>query len=336
MKQQQFKDSESIGTDISKATLDITVYFGNGKFIHLVIANHRGAIEKWLMGLPGYRGLIICESTSWYHFLFAHLCYEAGLDIRVLNPLLSSKHSKSAIRKVKSDPADSLCLAVMGVTEPNLPVRPKLTLDRLALRKKQGLLHGLDKQIQSMGRRMTDYQECLSTMGGSLSETEQLLCDGVKQIRKLKRALEREIEKLAMKISADEQSANYAVFKSVPGYSSMVSSLLDVTLDPSVKKGAKAWIAFVGQDVSVRESGTWKGRGKLTKRGNSYLRGRLFKAAWGACLNYPEIRSYYDGLKTSGRDHVEAVNIVARKLLSIAYSLVKKQELYNAEKAIWC
>ena len=193
MKQQQIKDSESIGADVSKATLDITAYFGKGKSVHLVIANNRGSIEKWLKCLQGYRGLIICESTSWYHFLFAHLCYEAGLDIRVLNPLLSSKHSKSAIRKVKTDPADSLSLAIMGVTEPNLPPRPKLTQERLAFRKKQGLLHGLVKQIQSMRRRMNDYKECVSTMEGSLSKTEQLLCDEVKCMEKLKRALEREL-----------------------------------------------------------------------------------------------------------------------------------------------
>jgi hypothetical protein len=39
MKQQQIKDSESIGADVSKATLDITSYFGKGKSTHLVIAN---------------------------------------------------------------------------------------------------------------------------------------------------------------------------------------------------------------------------------------------------------------------------------------------------------
>lgn len=335
MKQQQIKESKSIGVDVSKATLDITAYFGSGKFIHLVITNKRSAVKKWLKVLQGYGGLIICESTSWYHYLFAHLCYEADLDIRVLNPLLASKHSKSAIRKVKSDPVDSLGLAIMGVTEPNLPPRPKLTQERLAYRKKQGLLHGLVKQIQSMRRRMNDYQECVSTMEGSLSETEQLLCDEVKHMEKLKRALERELEKLAKSISQSEQSENYDLFKSVPGYSSMVSRMLDVTLDPFVK-GAKSWIAYVGNDVSVRESGTWKGRGRLTKRGNGYLRCRLYQAAWGACLNFPEIRSYYDGLKAGGRDHVEAVTIIARKQLGIAFALVRKQEKYDTAKAIWC
>ena len=115
----------------------------------------------------------------------------------------------------------------------------------------------------------------------------------------------------------------------------MVSSLLDVTLDPSVK-GAKSWIAYVGKDISVRESGTWKGRGKLTKRGNGYLRCRLFQAAWGACMNYPEIKSYYDRLKARGLNHVQAVNTVARKQLCIAYALVQKGETYDTNKAVWC
>jgi len=77
-------------------------------------------------------------------------------------------------------------------------------------------------------------------------------------------------------------------------------------LDREVKS-AHSWTAYVGLDVSVRQSGTWRGRGKLTKRGNAYIRKRLFQAAWGACLNYDYVRAYYDRLKAEGRKHVEAV-----------------------------
>lgn len=45
------------------------------------------------------------------------------------------------------------------------------------------------------------------------------------------------------------------------------------------------------------------------------------------------IRSYYDVLKSQGRKHVEAVLIIARKLLRIAFTLVQKQEKYDVSIA---
>jgi transposase len=39
---------------------------------------------------------------------------------------------------------------------------------------------------------------------------------------------------------------------------------------------ADACIAFLGLDVRVRDSGAWRGRRKLTKKGNPELRCLLF------------------------------------------------------------
>ena len=104
----------------------------------------------------------------------------------------------------------------------------------------------------------------------------------------------------------------------------MVSKVFDRAV-----KSDRSWIAFAGMDISVRESGTWKGKGKLTKRGNSFIRKRLYCAAWGAMMNYEEVRAYYDRLKLGGRNHVEALCIIARKLLRIAYAILVKGKTYD-------
>jgi len=41
-------------------------------------------------------------------------------------------------------------------------------------------------------------------------------------------------------------------------------------------------------------------------------------------MNYDYVRAYYDQLKSQGRKHIEAVCIIARKLLRIAYYVVTK------------
>lgn len=259
------------------------------------------------------------------------LCAEAGFDIRVINPLLSSKHAKSAIRKVKSDPADSRHLAIMGVTEPDLPAPMKITRDRLEHRRILGLLQGVDKEIQSLCQRLNDFEACMAELEISPVNALASLRDVLKQLERSKRELQREVDALAARIADQEDIAIQQVFAKLPGMGP-VSSLLGVTLDQDVSS-AKSWIGYTGIDISVRQSGSWKGRARLTKRGNRYLRKRLFQSAWGACLNYPEVRRYYDHLKSQGRCHVESVLMIARKLLRIAFAPMQSGGDYDPGKA---
>ncbi|MCF7796802.1 MAG: transposase [Lentisphaeria bacterium] len=321
----------SIGVDVCKSSLDLTGFNKDGGW-YRQIPNRREPILAFLMQLDSFSGPIICESTRWYHLLFAHLCYERGFDIRVINPLLSSKHSKSAIRKVKTDPADSRTLAIMGITEPDLPSRADLSMARIRLKKKLGLLHSLEKWIQSQRRSLRDYQAFAETMGIPLSAGEEMLKQSVEQLEQTRKSLEKEITALIDQASTETGQSNQAVLNSIPGFSTPVSGQVATLLDPQAPS-AKSWIGFVGLDISVRMSGHWKGKCRLTKRGNPYLRKRLYQAAWGACINYPEIRQYYDKLKQGGRKHREAVIIVARRLLRIGYTLIQKQQMFDMEKA---
>ncbi len=112
----------------------------------------------------------------------------------------------------------------------------------------------------------------------------------------------------------------------------MIAGLVSSVFDRGAKSD-RSWVAYAGYDISVRESGSWKGKGRLTKRGNSYIRKRLFCAAWGAMMHYPEVRRYYDSLKAAGRNHVEALCIIARKLLRIAYAVLVKGKTYDVKIA---
>ena len=118
----------------------------------------------------------------------------------------------------------------------------------------------------------------------------------------------------------------------LPGYSLMVAGLVSTAFDRQAKSD-RSWVAYVGLDISVRESGKWRGKGRLTKRGNSFLRKRLIGAAWGAMMNYDEVRDYYLRLKTAGRNHIEALCIIARKLLRIAYVVLVQGKEYDAKIA---
>ena len=88
-----------------------------------------------------------------------------------------------------------------------------------------------------------------------------------------------------------------------------------------------AFIAFLGLDVRVRESGKFRGRRKLTKRGESELRRLLYCAAQPA-RSYWLFERYYQSQLNKGLSKTAAKVILSRKLARIAYTLMTNQESF--------
>ena len=325
-----FQDCLGIGIDVSKAELAVVGIKSDEHYLKC-IRNDMKAIKAYIQRLhqSGYRGKVVCESTGHYHLKLALVCHQIGVELIVLNPLQSSKHNKAKIRKTKTDPQDALMLATMCITEPDLPQPAQLTLSKVLIRLKMGQLASIEKHLQQFKQSLAQYEETYAGLGLALSDHQQALRAHGSSLKRLRKQLEKELEVLLSQALADDESL--ADLRELPGYSNVVAGLVG-NLDRQVK-GADSWTAFVGLDVSVRQSGTWTGRGRLTKRGNAYMRKRLFQAAWGACLNYDYVRAYYDRLKIQGRKHAEAVCIIARKLLRIAYHVVTKKIQFDPKIA---
>jgi transposase len=322
----------AIGVDVCKTHLDV-VWLSGVHGWRRRIPNTASAISEFVDALiqGGFKGTVLCEATSHYHVLLAVMLCEAGLDIRVINPLMSSKHAKSSIRKTKTDAVDAQVLAVMVLTEPNLPPPLKLTRTQCAIRHTLGLIHNLEKHVQGMDRSLTSYHERLSQLGLDMGASSKKTAEAVRHLKKCHEELLLEIESLLREAQADKQEQVQRVSE-ISGITKRNAALFTYVLDPEVNS-AKSWMAYVGLDVAIRESGAWRGRGRITKRGPALLRKRLIQAAWGATMNSPQARRYYDHLKAKGRKHKEALVIMARKLLSIIFSLVVSGKSFDPDRA---
>jgi len=327
----QFCDCSGIGIDVSKATLEV-VGIAESEAWHREIANTESAIESLATTLQrgGYGQKIVCESTGHYHLLLGLVFARYELDLRIINPLQSSKHQKARVRKTKTDSVDGYVLATMCETERDLPAAAHLQSGQVLMRLKQGQLHALDKQLQRMSRSVNSYTETYEQLGLEAGPSQTALQHVVTELKKSRRLLQKELEGMFVEEAGADK--DIAKLRELPGFSPMVAGLVSTAFNRQARS-ERSWVAYAGLDVSVRESGTWRGRGKLTKRGNSYLRKRLFCAAWGAVMNYEEVKHYYDRLKMTGRNHVEALCIIARKLLRIAYVILVKGKEYDANIA---
>jgi len=322
----------AIGIDVSKKYLDLAGLCGTAGYSRRITNNSR-AITGFIKTLVrhNFRGTILCEATSHYHILLAVMLCEAGLDIRVINPLMSSKHAKSSIRKTKTDRVDARVLAVMVLTEPDLPPPLKLSRSQCAVRHTLGLIHSQEKHLQGMNRALASYQERLGQLDLAAGKAYRQTVKATEKLEQCHEKLLAELELYLLKIQPEQQEVVERVTE-VPGITRRNAALFTFVLDPTVR-GAKSWMAYAGLDVAIKESGTWRGRGRITKRGPAWLRKRLIQAAWGAAMTYSQGRQYYDFLKAKGRKHKEALVIIARKLLSIIYSLVVDGKTFDHTKA---
>ena len=107
----------ALGIDVSKQDLHIAMLNEDHLIVYERIANQRADIDALAHRLvkSGYTGKIILESTARYHYLLAWRLSEAGLDVRVINPLLSSKHIIGQIRKTKTVRSDAEVLRIIGL-----------------------------------------------------------------------------------------------------------------------------------------------------------------------------------------------------------------------------
>ena len=334
MKKNQVKQKSeliAVGIDVAMETLAICLrYRDKDKFKE--IENSKIEIKKLakLLNKTNFKGKIIMESTGRHHLQTALTLSGSNLDVRVINPLMSKKYSNSSIRKVKTDKRDSQILAEIALKEERLPARFDLGKNELVIKKKVSLIAFLDKEIQKMNASMNEYINNANELGLKLSKIDKRIKKTIDLLKKQKEELEKEVEEMVDGSGCNsDEIKKYSSIPSVSRYTASVSSLF---FSNDYNLSAKQWIAFAGMDVSVRESGRWRGKGKLTKRGNGYLRKRLFQAAWGAKMHNDDFKKYYDHLRNKGKSYVEALMIIARKIVIIMFNLNKNNECYNASK----
>ena len=94
-------------------------------------------------------------------------------------------------------------------------------------------------------------------------------------------------------------------------------------------RSADAFIASMGMDVRVRDSGKFRGRRKLTKKGDSELRRLLFNATMQGGRSAPW-KSYYLALRARGMSTTAAFVALGCKLARVCFASLQNEIDFNA------
>ena len=306
----------SIGIDVSKDTLDVVFLSENKQQSHVVVSNSDTGITSLLKQIHthGTAQTVPCvlESTGMYHLRVACMLANAGYTVNCINPIITKQYQYASIRGAKTDRVDAGRLAHVGISEPDLPVFVPNT-DNLYAKRLITQLAGIEKTMQSLKLARSN----LVATARILSTTPDVshLDDAIASLKK-----QAECIQSILCLHAPSQAKKIA--EKLPGVThASMAVLLTAFADKSFSNRDQL-VAFVGLDVRPRQSGKFTGKGKLSKRGNAYLRKVLYRIAWGLKQHHPFYQLQYEALREKGKDYTTSLLIIARRFTRLLFAVV--------------
>jgi transposase len=149
------------------------------------------------------------------------------------------------------------------------------------------------------------------------------------QFTKLLDAVDSKIAQAAADVNLD--SEGFERITSVPGIGLLSGSVLLGLFQRLAQRGSDAVIAFLGLDPRPMDSGQKVGRRRLSKRGSAESRRLLFNAAMSASRTKPW-KPQYEHERAKGLSRIAALNVLARKMVRVAFGLFKSNQHFDPSK----
>ncbi len=302
------------GVDVAKSELVIA---GPGANC-VKLVNRASEIGQWLAGIPS-GSFVGMESTGMMHRLLAQLAHRHGMTVFVLNPRDIHHYARALGSRGKTDRNDAEVIARYVMAEhPGLrPYAPASELQEridLLLRKRASIVRHRDALRKSL-RELPGLND--AAMRAMRSLTELLTC------------IDEQLEEL---VRTDQTLAQRSeLLRTMPGVGPLTSISLANLLERVKLANSDALVAFVGLDPKPNDSGQHRGRRRLSKRGPSEIRRLLYCAALAAARG--SWKSLYELLRGRGLASTQAVCVIARKLLRVAWAMCRTNSPYDSRLA---
>jgi transposase len=169
-------------------------------------------------------------------------------------------------------------------------------------------------------------QSALRQSFSGMSRKPRALARTQRSIQALLEELDARMEQLIDQDSGLARAAQR--LRTVVGFGPLLSGTLAHTLTRYSFHNADAFIAYIGYDPRVRDSGQHIGRRFLSKRGPAELRRLLFVGAMSACKT-ALWQPLYQRYRARGLPTTAVLVILARKLARIAFAIVKHGTVFQ-------
>lgn len=314
-----------LGIDVSKADFHAYLFdettcsrksFPNAK------AGYRQLIA-WLKNRK-VRSVHACmEATGSYWMGIAVALHAANFTVSVVNPSRTAMFARSQLRRTKTDRTDAEMIAQFcKVHAPEAWAPPAVEIMEL-----RGFLAFRSQVIaQRTAMRQLTAQISMNPALQQLHEQQlaalQAMLDGVNEQME---ALIRRHESLSKQVD---------ILRSIPGFGPVAAASVVARLPIERLRDAKAASAYAGLTPAERQSGTSiHGKPRICKTGNAELRKDLYMPALVAMRYNPALREFAERLQAKGKPGKVVIVAVMRKLVALAYTLLKNETSYLAPQS---
>lgn len=266
----------------------------------------------------------VMEATGVYFEDLAYHLWESNVLVSVVLANKVKHFAKSLNVKTKTDKVDSEVIAQYGIERTPVPWEPMssdyrelrdLTRERLSLIKERTRT---GNQLHALNHSKLRYAVVVKLK----HEQIDFYNDAIERI-------ENEIEKL-VKENAElhRRVLNICTVKGL-GLITVITVLCE-TNGFKLMENIPQTVSYAGLDIELKESGKYRGRSKISKKGNSRIRQALYMPAITACHHNQNISALYSRVNEKNPE-VKRKGIVAamRKLLIIIFVLWVKNEAYD-------
>ncbi len=327
-----------IGLDIAKSTFEACLLRPSGKMVRKSFSNDAAGFAKMLRWLaevaPGCVPHYCMEATGSYYLACAFFLAEADALVSVVNPARIKYAGAAYGQTNKTDPADALTLAQFCRKE-------QPTLWRAASSEAR-LLVALLRRLATVQTHYVAEQNRLQDPGllEIVRPSVQASLDFLAaEMSRLHEQIQQHIDQHP-RLKADKK-----LLLSIPGGGETTAHWLLAEL-PDVRQfdSAQDAAAFAGLNPCEYRSGTSvKKKTRLSKKGNVYLRKCLYMPALTAARFNPCIAALCERLRERGLAKKAIVGAAMRKLLMLAYGVLRTQQEFDkdwhnntAKKVVGC
>lgn len=302
----------TLGVDVAKNSLVTSDPQGGMR----TVANEKGAVEHLLGSLqPG--STIAMEATGQYHRLLANMAFSQGFKVIVFNPKDVLHYARSISPRAKTDRVDAKVIASYALARADH--KPYQPAPEIAER-----LKNLVRTRRSLVDNRTSLENRLRECPEAASYVEPAL-DGLSaSIAKL----DSELASLAGTLP------EHAKMVETPGIGVLTGAYTLGLLQSGIFPRSDSFVAFIGLDIRIRQSGKKIGKACISKRGDPEARRLLFLAARAAVRQPGPFQELYLRHQSKGLSKTAATVAVARKLARTIWAIYTKKRPYCAERVL--
>ena len=321
-----------IGIDVSKRKLHAgwLLCASSEKIKPKATANSPEGVQTLLAWAQRHTGAepgamhFILEATSVYHEPVAEALVDAGAVVSVVNPLQVRRFAQSRGIDSKTDAHDRRVLALFGYHHrPQAWQPPPPEAKHL-----QTLLRRLEAVEADLQRERNRLETAEIQGNAEVLRSHQIVIDSLDaEVRRLREEIDRHIDRHPHLKDQRELLA------SVPGIGEVAARYLTSLFSAHTFDCAAQAAAYLGLTPKRYQSGTLERPARLSKTGDARARAKLYWPAIAALRSNPHIQAMAKRLQRAGKAPMAIIAAAMRKLIHIAFGVLKHQTPYDPQWA---